>query len=185
MYISVGRHPETKNPVVGFRLASYRKGSVAVVEIDHLPNFSDIMKKVVKHLEIFVIDSKYEPYDNVSQKGYWKQLTVRQGDRTGDLLVWIILHPQEMSTEDQEQLKSDLKIHFEKFQPKVTSLNIQFFGQRIKGKPEPPVQCLAGNSSISEKLMDLNFKVSPQAFFQVNTKAAEKLYEKCGEIGIV
>ena len=72
-----------------------------MAEIDHMPNVSDIMKKVVKHFEAFVVASKYEPYDTVSQKGYWKQLTVRQGYRTGDLLIWTILHPQELNQEDK------------------------------------------------------------------------------------
>ncbi len=38
---SVGRHPETGEVTVGFRLASYRRGSVAVVGVDHLPVVSD------------------------------------------------------------------------------------------------------------------------------------------------
>ena len=183
---TIGRHPESNEPVVGFRLASYRKGSVAVVEIDHLPIVSDEMKSVVKHFEQFVRTSKFEPFDNVSQKGNWKQLTVRQGFGTGDLLVWTILHPQGITQDDQDQLKADLKAHFETFEPKVTSLNIQFFGQRMKGQGQgndlPPVMCLNGEGSIKEKLMDLEFKVSPQAFFQVNTQGAEKLYKACGDI---
>ena len=153
-----------------------------MAEIDHMPNVSDIMKKVVKHFEAFVVASKYEPYDTVSQKGYWKQLTVRQGYRTGDLLIWTILHPQELNQEEMDQIKTEVKTHFQTFEPKVTSLNIQFFGQRQKGQPEPPVDCLAGEESIKEKLVNLNFKVSPQAFFQINTLAAEKLYETCSQV---
>ena len=30
--------------------------------------------------------------------------------------------------------------------------------------------------------MNLTFKVSPQAFFQINTELAEKLFESCGQI---
>jgi len=81
-----------------------------------------------------------------------------------------------------DQIKTEVKTHFQSFEPKVTSLNIQFFGQRQKGQPEPPVDCLAGEESIKEKLINLNFKVSPQAFFQINTLAAEKLYETCSQV---
>ena len=38
---SIGQHPESGKPVVGFRLSSYKKGSVAVVGIDHLPIVPD------------------------------------------------------------------------------------------------------------------------------------------------
>ena len=81
-----------------------------------------------------------------------------------------------------DQIKTEVTAHFQAFEPKVTSLNIQFFGQRIKGEPEPEVHCLAGEESIKEKLVNLNFKVSPQAFFQINTLAAEKLYETCSQV---
>jgi tRNA (uracil-5-)-methyltransferase len=177
---TVGRHPETNEATVGFRLASYKKGSIAVVGIDHLPVVSDTMKKVVNLFQTFVRASKYEPFDNVTQKGFWKQLTVRHSSRTGDLLVWAILNPQDLTDEDQDQIKTDFKAHFDASE--VTSLHIQFFGQRTKNVQDPAVLCLKGHPYIKEKLMGLTFNVSPKAFFQINTEAAEKLYETCGQI---
>ena len=56
-------------PINIFPPFSYRKGSVGVAEVDHMPNVSDVMKKVVKHFEAFVLASKYEPFNTVSQKG--------------------------------------------------------------------------------------------------------------------
>ena len=49
---TVGHHPESKEVTIGFRLASYKKGSVAVVEPDDLPIVSDIMKKTVKYFQV-------------------------------------------------------------------------------------------------------------------------------------
>lgn len=179
---TVGRQPESNEVTVGFRLSSYRKGSIAVVEIDHLPNVSDLMKEVVAHFQQFVRSSDLEPYDNISQKGYWKQLTVRQSIRNDDLLVWVILHPQELTSDEQSSVKAKIKDHFSSFRGQITSINIQFFGQRQKAMPDPPVECLHGVPHIKETLMNLSFTVSPQAFFQINTEAAEKLYDACGKI---
>ena len=55
-------------------------------------------------------------------------------------------------------------------------------GQRQKGKPEPPVECIKGETFIKERLMDLTFKISPQAFFQINTETAEKLYQEVSNV---
>ena len=55
-------------------------------------------------------------------------------------------------------------------------------GQRQKGKPEPPVECIEGETFIKERLMDLTFKISPQAFFQINTETAEKLYQEVSNV---
>ena len=177
---SVGKHPETNDITVGFRLASYKKGSISVANIDHLENVSDTMKSIVKHFEDFVKESNYEPFDAVSHQGYWKQLTVRQGIRTKNLLVWAVLHPQELKDDEKTDLEEKLSKHFEGWE--VTSLNIQYMGPRQKGQPDPPVKCIIGQKYIQEQLMNLTFKVSPQAFFQINTIAAEKLYEACGAI---
>ena len=179
---TVGKHPETDETTVGFRLASYKRGSIAVVDIDHLPIVSDTMKSVAKHFQTFVRASGYEPYNNIAQTGHWKQLSVRESVRNDDLLVWAVIHPQDINEENKKTIKDTLIQHFENFEPKVTSLNIQFFGQRQKGKPEPPVECLKGKTFIEERLMDLTFKISPQAFFQINTEAAEKLYQQVSKI---
>ena len=75
-------------------------------------------------------------------------------------------------------LEDKLTKHFEGHS--VTSLNIQYLGPRQKGQPDPEVKCVKGQKYIQERLMGLTFKVSPQAFFQINTEAAEKLYEASG-----
>ena len=51
---SVGHHPETNDITVGFRLASYKKGSVAVVGVTDIPFVSEVMKAVVSSFESFV-----------------------------------------------------------------------------------------------------------------------------------
>jgi hypothetical protein len=44
------------------------------------------MKKIVKKFENFVCDTGLEPFDFVSQRGHWKQLTVRT-TQDGEMLV--------------------------------------------------------------------------------------------------
>ena len=45
------------------------------------------------------------------------------------------------------------------------------------GEPEPVVKCISGTPTIIETLMKerLEFSISPQAFFQINTEGAEKV----------
>lgn len=46
--VFTGINPETEQPTVGFRIASYREGSMCVAPIEHLCHLPDPMKKVVK-----------------------------------------------------------------------------------------------------------------------------------------
>ena len=103
-------------------MASYKNGSIAVVDIDHLPIVSDVMKSVAKHFQTYVRTSGYDPYDNIAQTGYWKQLTVRQSVRNNDLLVWAVMHPQNLTNENKLEIKDALKKHFDNFEPKGMSI---------------------------------------------------------------
>ena len=177
---SIGADPDSGETVVGFRLASYRKGSVCVANVDHLPVVSDRMKTVAKHFEVFVRKSGLEAYDNVSQKGVWKQLTVRTST-LGDLLVWVIIAPCQV--EDRNDLNEKLLEHFNQLEnDKVTSLYVQYFDRKVKGEPEPEPELLYGLPAITESLFGLNFSISPKAFFQVNKHAAEKLFETAADL---
>lgn len=184
---SFGKHPKIGETTVGFRLTSYKKGSLSVVGVEHLPNVSDKMKKIAKKFENFAKETGYEPFDFVSHTGHWKQLTVRTSS-TGEVLVWAILHPQDMTTDQRTELKNKMVQVFVETETdpeiKATSLHVQFHGQRLKGDPEPEIECISGTPTITETLTQdkLKFSISPPAFFQVNTEGAEKLYEIAGDI---
>jgi len=47
-----GTNPDTNEPTVGFRISSYKEGSVSVGPILGLKNVNQQMKKVVKVLQI-------------------------------------------------------------------------------------------------------------------------------------
>lgn len=121
----------------------------------------------------------------MSQQGTWRQLTVRTS-RSGELLVWIVAHPQNLSEEEKTALKKELTDYFaEAPDCKVSSLHIQFFDRKQKDLPDPPVETLHGTDTITEQLFNLKFRISPQAFFQVNTLGAELLYKAAGDIANV
>ena len=187
---SIGKHPENEEYVVGFRLTSYKKGSVAVVGIDHLPQVSSNMKQVVKHFQELVQNGeggwKLEPYEQIAQQGYWRQLTVRSS-RNGNLMVLVVIHPQATNDEEKNLIKSKLVAHFNKLKDtksEITSLHIQFLGQIAKGSEDAPVELLSGSDCIAETLMGgkLTFHISPQSFFQINVEGAENLYNVCAEL---
>jgi tRNA (uracil-5-)-methyltransferase len=96
------------------------------------------MKKIVKKFEKFVRECGLGPFNHVSHQGHWKQLTVRTS-RTGEILLWAILHPQNLTQSEKDDLKKKLIESFvdnvnDDPSIKVTSLHVQFLGQREKGK---------------------------------------------------
>lgn len=53
---------------------------------------------------------------------------------------------------------------------------------RKSGIQPPTPEHLWGDTHIHETLLGLKFSISPEAFFQINTKGAEMLYESAIEL---
>ncbi|XP_005421585.2 tRNA (uracil-5-)-methyltransferase homolog A [Geospiza fortis] len=94
-------------------------------------------------------------------------------------------NPQKLSKEELADLKISLAKYFTEGMGKssgVTSLYFVEEGQRKSPNLEDlPLEHVAGDKYIYEELLGLKFRISPHAFFQVNTQAAEVLYMAIGE----
>lgn len=56
------------------------------------------------------------------------------------------------------------------------------FNCRKSANDRTQLEHLFGDTHISETLMDLKFRISPEAFFQINRDAAEILYNSAIEL---
>ena len=114
-----------------------------------------------------------------------------EGDWTGSytdsirqMMVVVICDPMNLDTETLDRIRSDLKQLFpEDDNNNVTSLYLHLSpARREAGQPDPAPELLSGSPCIQETLLGRKFSISPQAFFQVNTLAAEVLYKIAGDI---
>ncbi|XP_054568805.1 tRNA (uracil-5-)-methyltransferase homolog A isoform X2 [Eptesicus fuscus] len=121
----------------------------------------------------------YSAYDPETYSGHWKQLTVRTS-RRGQAMAIAYFHPQKLSPEELAGLKASLAQHFTVGPGKASGVTCLYFvkeGQRKTPSQEGlPLEHIAGDQYIHEDLLGLSFQISPHAFFQVNTPAAEVLY---------
>ncbi|KAM4052275.1 tRNA (uracil-5-)-methyltransferase homolog A [Anomaloglossus baeobatrachus] len=175
----IGAGASNEDKTVGFRLGKYKGGTCAVVEPFDTVHIPSITKKVVKAFQEYIRASPYVGYSPESYEGHWKQLTVRSS-RKGHVMAIVYFHPQKLSKEDLTELKSSLAEFFTEGPGKdsgVTSLYFVEEGQRKSPNLEDlPVEHVSGELYIFEELLGLTFRISPHAFFQVNTLAAEVLY---------
>ncbi|XP_040458673.1 tRNA (uracil-5-)-methyltransferase homolog A isoform X2 [Falco naumanni] len=127
-----------------------------------------------------------------------QKLTKEIGNNNRALLPWLFLQKQKynklccplegvkaspvqkLSKEELADLKISLAKYFTEGMGKssgVTSLYFVEEGQRKSPNLEDlPLEHVAGDKYIYEELLGLKFRISPHAFFQVNTEAAEVLY---------
>ncbi|HGI2888403.1 TPA: 23S rRNA (uracil(1939)-C(5))-methyltransferase RlmD [Streptococcus agalactiae] len=131
-------------------------------EIDALINFTrDLLRK---------FDVK--PYDEEQQSGLIRNLVVRRGHYTGQLMLVLVTTRPKIFRIDQmiEKLVSAF--------PSVVSI-MQNINDRnsnvIFGKE---FRTLYGSDTIEDQMLGNTYAISAQSFYQVNTKMAEKLYQK-------
>lgn len=131
-------------------------------EIDALINFTrDLLRK---------FDVK--PYDEEQQSGLIRNLVVRRGHYTGQLMLVLVTTRPKIFRIDQmiEKLVSAF--------PSVVSI-MQNINDRnsnvIFGKE---FRTLYGSDTIEDQMLGNTYAISAQSFYQVNTEMAEKLYQK-------
>ncbi|NWR83442.1 TRM2A methyltransferase, partial [Furnarius figulus] len=175
--IGIGVNQEDKT--VGCRLGKYKGGTCAVVEPFDTIHIPAIAKKVVKAFQDYIRSTPYSVYSPETYEGHWKQLTVRTS-RNGHIMAIAYFNPQKLGKEELADLKISLAKYFTEGMGKssgVTSLYFVEEGQRKSPNLEDlPLEHVAGDKYIYEELLGLKFRISPHAFFQVNTQAAEVLY---------
>lgn len=166
---------------VGFRLGSYADGSVEVAEVQSLPHIPKAAKWAAKTFKTFVKNSRFEPFNPESNAGHFRQLMVRTSSSSNEIMLVSGIYSSNMSNDDLEEVKQDLRKFYECLEDtdfKCTSLYYQDVKHRQVGQMVSPVEHLSGTTHISDTIHGLNFRISPLAFFQINTAGANILYQK-------
>ncbi|GAU89801.1 hypothetical protein RvY_02310 [Ramazzottius varieornatus] len=171
---------------VGFYVGRSREGNVVCVAPRELINMKPSHRLLGEMFEKFL---EMSPYDSCRQGpagfvGHWKSITARS-NRAGDLMASVIIHPQSLSAEELTTEKNRLVEFFVNGPGKECNLKSLYFQECRHSQCPPllaPYQLLYGESHLYEHIGKLKFRISPSAFFQLNTEAAEKLYEKIAEV---
>ncbi|XP_047416147.1 tRNA (uracil-5-)-methyltransferase homolog A isoform X2 [Sciurus carolinensis] len=174
----VGVGVDGEDNTVGCRLGKYKGGTCAVAAPFDTVHIPEATKRVVKSFQEFIRSTPYSAYDPETYAGHWKQLTVRTS-RRGQAMAIAYFHPQKLSHEELAGLKASLVQHFMEGPGIASGVTCLYFveeGQKTPSQEGLPLEHVAGDRCIQEDLLGLTFQISPHAFFQVNTPAAEVLY---------
>lgn len=167
-------------PQVGFRFGKFVEGRTGVGCADDCPNIPESALAVARCMREFIVDHQdMEPWGCENHTGFWRMLLVRTS-RSGDVMVMV-----QYSRKNAEKAKSDdLLERMKKFlleqvqagKMTMSSLFVQEHdGVSNKAADDCPLVHLWGETCFYESLLSLRFRISPTAFFQVNTLAAETL----------
>ena len=155
-------------------LGMHKKGHfMSIVTVDQCQLVSRDFREILKYTLEFAKAMGYEKYNKKIHTGLLRNLIVRRGIRTGELLINIVTSTQSEFNEE-EFVEGLLSLELD---DKIVGI-LRTFNDNIADAVNPEsVKILWGRDYYMEKISGLDFKVSAFSFFQTNVEAAEKLYE--------
>lgn len=154
-------------------IGMHMKGrSFGIVNVDKCQivdqDFRLVLDEVVKYFR----GKELSYYRVRSHQGYLRNLVIRKGKNTGELLINIVTTSQLQF--DFTELTELLKRLSYKGELKGILHTINDSLSDVVQADS--VEILYGKDYITEEVLGLKFKISPESFFQTNSKGAEKLY---------
>lgn len=129
-----------------------------------------ISSEIVAFTRDFASAESLQPYDLKRHTGLLRFLAVREGIRTGEVMVNVVASEPH---EALERLAEALRARF----PRIQSVVLNLTRRKAQVAVGDEERVLAGKATILEELGGLTFEISSNSFFQTNTEQAEKLLE--------
>ncbi|KAL2613299.1 hypothetical protein R1flu_024991 [Riccia fluitans] len=191
---------------VGFQLGSFREGIIAVAEPTDCRNVSSIAQSFAAIFQKFIQASELPVWNKTNNRGFWRLLIVREGrgESSGvsspimEVMLVVQVCPTGVDSEVVSLEYKKMAAHVSQAAAAanpplpLTSLIVQVHtGVSNVAPANAPLHALpipgAKKSKdspvnyIHDHIGKLKFRISPTAFFQVNTLAAERLYSLAGD----
>ena len=146
-----------------------------IIEVEDCKLQSDISNRILNFTREFFKERKLSIYSIKTHTGYLRFLVIRQSKNINELMVNLITYDYD------ERLMNEYSTEMKTLFPEVTTLlNSLSTGKAQVAVSEKSI-VLYGKGYIIEKLNngsnEFSFKISPNSFFQTNTKQSEKLYK--------
>ncbi|MCM8768207.1 MAG: 23S rRNA (uracil(1939)-C(5))-methyltransferase RlmD [Candidatus Omnitrophica bacterium] len=152
------------------------KNSGRVIPLTECPIFSPVAKTIFPIFLDFGRKRKDRAYHPRARKGFLRHLVLRQGKKTGELMVILVTTAADIPdfttlVEAVTSVCLETKSFYWVVNNQVS--DVVAFEQKNQ---------LWGNTYIEEKMANFSFRLHPQSFFQPNTEAALSLYQKLTEL---
>ncbi len=152
---------------LGFHAPQRYNRIIDVVEC-HLE--SDLSNKILNFVKNYSQDNNLEIYNSETQTGYLRNLVIREGKNTGDVMVNLVTF-----LDLPDVMKKFCDALVKNFREVTTVIN-NINSRRAQIAVGDREKIYFGSGTISEKLNGINFQISANSFFQTNTHQSEILF---------
>ena len=159
-------YPVTQDKKVGI----FAKRSHNIIPI----NECKIQTKISQEISKYILDNwKDSIYEEETGKGLLRNIMVREGFKTDEIMLVLVQNGEKNVFETNSKLKIENVI---KEFPKIKTIVINVNTEKTNVVLSRKNIIVYGDGTITDRLGDYEFKISPNSFYQVNPIQTEKLY---------
>lgn len=155
------------------------KGRFIVENIEECYIAPQWMSAVLQSVRTWWIDSDLQAFHPASGNGDLRTLTMRYGQNTDEKMVFLTMNGSSEGSFSKKHLKTFAKAA--QIDEKTSVFLVVQHAEKGKETIFSEMH-LAGPDHMEESLLKQRFHISPRAFFQPNTKVAEKMFADLIEI---
>ncbi len=149
----------------------YREGSHHIIPFEACWINNQKANEILKKLTFILNKYRIAAYEEKTKRGILRHVLVRAATNFSEAMVVLVVVQDDLS---ENQLLID---EIKKEVPEISSLYININGKDTNVILGADFKHIYGSMTIKEKLGDLVFEISPDSFFQVNSKMAEIVYK--------
>ncbi|NJO77621.1 MAG: 23S rRNA (uracil(1939)-C(5))-methyltransferase RlmD [Cyanobacteria bacterium RM1_2_2] len=158
-------------PMVQVQAGYYQKGSHQLVNLNQCPIQDGRLNPFLAQIKLDIQQRGWSIYDEQSHQGEIRHLSLRIGQRTGEVLLTLVARKGDLP-DLAEQAQFWLQ-HY----PELVGVCLNLNPDRTNAIFGDKTHCLAGRPYLHEISAGLSFQIHPTTFFQVNTEQAEALLQ--------
>ena len=132
---------------------------------------SELSNRVVEHTRAFAEEHRLPVYGLKSHTGLLRYLVIRDGKQTGDLMANLVTSGEEFP------MVHDYADFITRSVPSITSVLRSINRRSASVATGDELEILSGKGTLTERIGDFVFSLSPDSFFQTNTVQARNLYD--------
>ncbi len=155
----------------GIEIGFYAKGSHRIIDTDHCLIQHSINDVVVEVVRQFLEQYGISIYDQEQKKGLVRHILTRVGFQSGEVMVCLVVNGNHLP--HGEVLVKALKERV----PGLVSVVLNENRAHTNVILGPKIHLLWGKTTITDKIGEVQFEISPLSFYQVNPVQTKRLYE--------
>jgi len=167
----IGIDTKTGKIKIGF----YANRTHEIADIDSCKLAPSEFNEAVEAVREYIEEKNISVYDEQTGRGCARHIYLRRGEVSGDIMLCLVVC-------DSLPDKADFASFMRKKCPALTGILLNYNRKSTNVILSDKYELLWGKDYITDTLCGKQFRISASAFYQVNRKAAELLYNKAGEL---